>query len=273
MKTDFLNCKSSAGVAVSRRTPCDLPSSGFTLVELLVVIFIISILISLLLPALSQAMEAARTTVCLSNLNQLGLACDEYGSDYNNRWPAAYYASHGWVDYLVPYLLPGTGGPYLDASMSSKLDVQLQKISAAKVLKCPDEFLMYPQSQVASLWWIATTYSMNNDLPPNQRGSPPDEYFPRPVSIADPSATCVFADGLFVSAGGGTGYFSANINNWGPPGWVSPPTFIPGNLTKAIHAGGDNVLFADFHAQTVPVGSIPTALMPNVNTSRFWFGN
>ncbi len=252
---------------------CKSKKNGFTLVELLVVIFIISILISLLLPALSQAMEAGRTTVCLSNLHQLGLACDEYGSDYNERWPPAYYSSNSWDAYLLPYLLPGTGGPYLGSSMSGKLDSQLQKIAASRALKCPDEYLLYPQSQVASLWWIATTYSMNNDLPPSQQSSPPDAYFPRPSLIVDPSATCVFADGLFVSTGGGTGYFSASINNWGPPGWVSPPTFVAGNVTKAVHAGGDNVLFADFHAQTMPVDSIPTAVMPNVGTARFWRGN
>ncbi|RYG60650.1 prepilin-type N-terminal cleavage/methylation domain-containing protein, partial [bacterium] len=57
---------------------------AFTLIELLVVIAIIAILAAILFPVFAQAKLAAKKTVSLSNLKQLGVATVLYANDHED---------------------------------------------------------------------------------------------------------------------------------------------------------------------------------------------
>ena len=87
-------------------------NSGFTLVELLVVIGIIAVLISVLLPALAKARVAANRVACLSKLRQNGQAYLMYVNANKGTMPYLSFrdnsvspaVSADWTHVISPYL-------------------------------------------------------------------------------------------------------------------------------------------------------------------------
>ena len=92
----------------------------------------------MLLPALSQARKAAKASICLSNLKQLGLATGNYIEDYNSLYPV-YANKNPNISFMA--LL---SSPYLGANFS---DAQMQRGSWTKTQAAQEA------RGISSMWW------------------------------------------------------------------------------------------------------------------------
>ena len=106
---------------------------AFTLVELLVVIGIIAILMAILLPTLSRAQEAAKKTVCLSNMRQLSDYLKLYSVAYKDNIPV------GFMDQKAfSYLLNWNNSNGTKVSQMGLL-VEAGLVKDPKAFYCPAE--------------------------------------------------------------------------------------------------------------------------------------
>lgn len=133
------------------------PRTGFTLVELLVVIGIIALLISILLPSLTRARDQARLVACMSNMRQLGQANVFFTNEHDNYvvkpWfnnePNNFGGGNTWG-----FQFPAWGWDYvLNTYISSK-----------EVFRCPSDVtpdITSPNDAGDVNWSIRNEWSVN----------------------------------------------------------------------------------------------------------------
>jgi type II secretory pathway pseudopilin PulG len=126
--------------------PANSDTRAFTLMELLLVIALIATLTGLMLPTLSRAREAGRSTACLSNLRQAGIALQLYTQDHNNRLP-----------FMRDQALTATNElPGPDQVLSNYL-------GNVRVLRCPSDFQRLFETTGSSYSWNSLLNGQNAD--------------------------------------------------------------------------------------------------------------
>jgi prepilin-type N-terminal cleavage/methylation domain-containing protein/prepilin-type processing-associated H-X9-DG protein len=112
--------------------------SGFSLIELLVVMAIIAILVALLMPAVQSSREAARRTQCRNNLKQIGVAIHNFHAQEGALPPSRNYDHYtSWAFLILPHLEQITLFSSWDASLKYYYQPDEARLTHIPMYMCP----------------------------------------------------------------------------------------------------------------------------------------
>ncbi len=131
--------------------------SGFSLIELLVVVAILAVLSSLVAAAVQKAREAANRAYCVNNLKEIGIALNNYqavqGRFPPGMTPPAYlqvprglfpYGALSWLGLIMPYLGEENGWRETQAAFAANPNPNINpphvmQAFVMKVYTCPGD--------------------------------------------------------------------------------------------------------------------------------------
>lgn len=249
-----------AGHTLIRTTHLCARRSGFTLMELLVIVAIISILVAMAFSGLKPLKSKMEETQCSNNMRQIGTGLFAYAADNNNTMPPVFLVTPSsasgeqnfWVYPVWTYVYPGTIPQYPEnnTQFSSRATYKWK----SNVFRCPStKHGAIKAPTVGSLNNAAESYGLN-DTPTTIDGSGnwvDGRMVGTPLTrITSPNRAAVVVE---------ASNFEANFSAWG-----SSVGLVP-------HNGGANVLFFDGHVEWRVFADIPTGGW-STHTNVFWRG-
>jgi prepilin-type N-terminal cleavage/methylation domain-containing protein/prepilin-type processing-associated H-X9-DG protein len=255
-------------------------SRGFTLIELLVVISIIALLIAILLPALQSARDTARSSVCLSNMRQLGIMTHTYVADSKGTMPGdiGKHPTNASQDivaddgtYVIDPKWQFTFQMYRDLYADGNVGVfhcPLPNLGVQTGSGGPDEYVVSPEKPLSLFKSAYGVVGRKNDQSGSAfssviqvgggGGATRTAYFKQIDLFDAPSRRAAIADaGNFNDTG--TAYRAWFELRRGDGGWRF------GGSTNDKHNGGSNVNFLDGHASIVDWETLQQPLKPGWN--------
>jgi prepilin-type N-terminal cleavage/methylation domain-containing protein/prepilin-type processing-associated H-X9-DG protein len=220
-------------------------TTGFTLVELLVVVVLFALLLSLMMPALQDSFATGKTAGCMAKLQAMGAGIHLYGAD-RNCYPHTHYfigvEKIPWPIQLYPYMFneqPPTAWS-----------------EARKHFTCPAADQGSRGNRASLL-----SYQANVRVLPE--GGPPLPL----ASVPSPASTMIIADARQSQ----WTYHYANRHDL-----ASPADIL--NATNALNNSGgiqphlkkNNWLFADGHVATLNVEDTCRQPRNNNNPRKYW---
>ena len=236
--------------------------SGFTLVEILLVISIIIILVGLLLPSFKQAKEQARRISCMNNLKQCHGALMLYAGDNDNVLPPG--------DYGTSFII-----------WEGTLDLARKYGMTIKMVTCPSgtwASSIHPNDNVIWLGWGGSLYATSgfgqmsyhywggtgNNTQPDSSYSWSGWYT---SSVYMPLWPAVHPSPMLGASDGNAAQlplmWDVSYDSEGPGYWWKPIRSNHAN-SGSVTAVGENMLFLDGHVQWRSLGSDGTGTQ--------WFG-
>jgi len=246
-------------------------SKGFTLIEVLVVVAIIALLISILLPSLAAARAQSRTTICLSNLHQAGVAITTYTVENKGFVPRGgnveYYWSGPdvhWSTVVLRQVGGNMGGILRQANKDGvKLNALLwEALKKQPVFHCPERAGTASSEEAVS--YCVNAFGKKPDDPEVRKPSRLSDWrYPAKVvylSEIERSGVSQLIQTAF--QGKRLSYFDAYEVTHLP----SAPTGDR-RVARAMHQKrSTNCLFADSHSE--PVNSLPRSGEPEVDVNK-----
>jgi len=209
-------------------------TSGFSLIEILVVLVIIASLAALLFPFIRKAIERSQEARCVSNLRNIGLAIGMYGADHNMELPPGNQDGDIWSNLNTKSWLREYG-----ANGSEQ--------GAKGLLRCPADLTSSPITDYKYYY----SYTWNSDLlQAYKEGGPSKGRVP--TKILKVQSKILFADG---------------ITNAEDPGKVPkyPPSTTYQNVVDRVsgrHHEGANCLWGD--------GSVRWVALKDTQNAALW---